>query len=122
MKEIILWLWQLPQNLIGFFIIKIMKAKQREWCDCNTKYYVCPLFRAGVSLGNYIIFDNTIHVSGFSIKHEKGHQKQSLYLGWFYLLVIGLPSIIGNIIYRIKKFDYYAQPWEKWANKLGEVR
>lgn len=116
MKRIILWLWQLPQNLIGFLIITIMKAKKQN------NYYVCPLFRAGVSLGNYIIFDHRIYVNNFSIKHEKGHQKQSLYLGWFYLLIIGLPSIIGNIIYRIKKFDYYAQPWEKWANKLGGVK
>lgn len=116
MKKLLLYLWQLPQNLIGFLIITIMKAKKQN------DYYVCPLFRAGVSLGNYIIFDHRIYVNKFSIKHEKGHQKQSLYLGLFYLLIIGLPSIIGNILRRFFEFDYYKQPWELWANKLGGIK
>jgi hypothetical protein len=120
MKKLLLYLWQLPQNLIGFFIIKIMKAEKTG--QQGITYYVCPLFRSGVSLGNYIIFDNRIYVSGFSIKHEKGHQKQSLYLGWFYLLLIGLPSIIGNILRRFFEFNYYRLPWERWADLLGDVK
>ncbi len=97
-----------------------MKAEKTELY--GTSYFVCPLFRSGVSLGNYIIFDNTIYVDNFSVKHEKGHQKQSLYLGWFYLLIIGLPSLIGNILRRFFEFDYYKQPWERWANKLGGIK
>lgn len=120
MINLFLFLWQLPQNLIGFLLILIMRAEKTE--QKGITYYVCPLFRSGVSLGNYIIFDNRIYVSGFFIKHEKGHQKQSLYLGWFYLLLIGLPSIIGNILRCFFEFDYYKQPWERWANKLGGIK
>lgn len=119
MKNLILWLWQFPQNLIGFIVIKLGKAN--NYCQMS-KIYTCHLFYAGVSLGKYIIFDNRRIIEDNDIKHEIGHQKQSLYLGWFYLIIIGLPSVIGNLIYRIKKFNYYALPWEKWADKLGNVR
>lgn len=119
MKKIILYLWQLPQNLIGFLIIKIMKAKIKKFY--GIKYFECRLFYSGVSLGDYIIFDNRILISYFDIKHEEGHQKQSLLLGPLYLLIIGIPSLIGNIIHRFIKFDYYKLPWEKWANNLAGI-
>lgn len=115
MKKLILWLWQFPQNLIGFIIVKVMKAKKIQ-------YYRCHLFYSGVSLGDYIIFDDRIFISHFDILHEIGHQKQSMILGPLYLIVIGLPSLIGNILRRFIKFDYYAQIWERWADKLGGVK
>ena len=64
------------------------------------------------------------------IRHEQGHQKQSLYLGWLYLIIIGIPSFCGNIFDRLfhrkwdvsKRYDwYFSQPWEKWADELGGV-
>lgn len=114
MKNILLYLWQLPQNLIGLLVIFFSKAKKDfagvYTTDCNF----------GVSLGNYIIINK--HCSWSDILHESGHQKQSLYLGWFYLPLIGLPSAIGNLLHRKFKFNYYAQPWEKWADKLGGVK
>lgn len=119
MKNLILWLWQFPQNLLGLIVIKLGKAN-RYWQ--HTRIYTCHLFYAGVSLGKYIVFDNRREIDDNDVKHEMGHQKQSLYLGWFYLLIIGIPSVIGNLLYRIKKFNYYNQPWEKWADKLGNVK
>lgn len=119
MKNLVLWLWQFPQNLLGFIIIKLGKANKYYHI---TNIYTCHCFYAGVSLGKYIIFDNRCITEDNNIKHEMGHQKQSLYLGWLYLIIIGIPSVIGNLIYRIKKFKYYELPWEKWADKLGNVK
>lgn len=79
----------------------------------NTKY------NFGVSLGKYVILCKKRSFN--DILHEGGHQKQSLYLGWLYLPLIGLPSVIGNLLNRFIPFDYYKQPWEAWADKLGEV-
>lgn len=120
MKNIILFLWQLPQNLLGFAVISITKSAYSYILG----YWVAPRKwgRFGVSLGKYIIFGGT--VTQKAVQHEKGHQKQSLYLGWLYLLLIGLPSLLGNIVWRIFKLSsnsYYKQPWEKWADKLGGV-
>ena len=122
MKKIILFIWQLPQNLLGLLVIHFSKA----W-TYNEKIWLTEYF-FGVSLGNYIILYKDSGTN--SIKHEQGHQKQSLYLGWLYLLIIGLPSACGNIYDRIvhKKWNtekrikwYYNLPWEKWADKLGGV-
>lgn len=127
MKKIILFLWQLPQNILGLLVILFTSSKNVGSCYVirnpdNTKWF-------GVSLGDYIIFGN--YPSNTSLKHEQGHRKQSVYLGWLYLLVIGLPSFLGNIFDRLfhKKWTankriewYYNQPWEKWADSLGGVK
>lgn len=111
-------------------------------CKCDKLYsmpnevyfYVAQKFNSnwsGVSLGNYIIFSSHHNADDNSIKHEHGHQKQSSYLGWLYLILIGLPSFVGNLYDRIahKKWTikerikwYYNQPWEKWADELGDVK
>ena len=122
MKKLIFYLWQLPQNLLGLMVIIFSKAwtfNEGVWLtECNF----------GVSLGNYIIVNKWCGEN--TIKHEQGHQKQSLYLGWLYLIVIGLPSALGNlydrIMHRAWNYQsrikwYYSQPWEKWADKLGGV-
>ena len=117
MKKVLLYLWQLPQNILGLLVILFTGAKctGSHWViknPDNTKYF-------GVSLGSYIIFGN--YPREITLKHERGHQKQSLMLGPLYLLFIGLPSAVGNLLNRIIKFDYYKQPWEAWADKLGGV-
>lgn len=130
-KKILLWFWQLPQNVVGFCLTR--KPKIVQYYKNVPIYYTKNVFGAGVSLGNYIVLDvnyYTGHITN-SIKHEYGHSRQSLYLGWLYLLIIGLPSACGNIIDRLfhKSWSiqkrcrwYYEQPWEKWADKLGAVQ
>lgn len=129
MKKILLWLWQLPQNLLGLFL-SIFADKHNYICNDSKEYhiYFMSLFSSGVSLGNYIIFDTAyktyIDILDTSVKHEHGHSIQSLYLGPLYLIVIGIPSMLGNIYARIFNKDsewYYKQPWEAWADKLGGV-
>lgn len=125
MLKIISYIWQLPQNILGLIIVLITRAKH----ESDLGFYCTYRFGwFGVSLGNYIIFGGS--PSKISINHEKGHQKQSLYLGWLYLILIGLPSFIGNIFDRLfhKKWSvekritwYYKQPWENWADSLGGV-
>ena len=130
MKKVLLWLWQLPQNLLGWFLSIFADKKHNYICNDGKEYriYFMSLFGSGVSLGNYIIFDTAyktyIAILDISVKHEHGHQKQSMYLGPLYLIVIGIPSVLGNIYSRLfhKESEwYYKQPWEAWADKLGGV-
>lgn len=121
MKNFLLYLWQLPQNLLGLLVILITGAFKAK----DGRYWVTGIGGFGVSLGTYIIFgdmNGRYEPLENSIKHEQGHQKQSLYLGPLYLLVIGLPSVIGNLLNRVIRFDYYRQPWEHWADILGGVK
>ena len=114
MKNILLYLWQLPQNLLGLLVIKFSRAKKDFAGVYSTNY------EFGVSLGKYIIVNQ--YCSWKTVMHERGHQKQSLYLGPLYLVIIGIPSGIGNLLHRVFQFNYYRQPWEVWADKLGGVK
>lgn len=133
MKSILLWIWQLPQNLIGLAVLFINRRNYKKECaavvgrDKVTYYNVKHIMDRGISLGNYIFFDSDSRFYYRDVLHECGHQIQSRYLGWLYLIAIGIPSVCGNIIDRIthkshrKDCWYYRQPWEKWADKLGGV-
>ena len=128
MRKILLWIWQLPQNLLGYFLIKILKAHTE--IIGNDRIYYAPMFDAGVSLGSYIILDEawkyvSEHSLLITIFHEQGHQKQSKILGPLYLVVVGIPSVLGNIWARIKHKNsdwYYSRYPENWADKLGGVK
>jgi hypothetical protein len=121
MMETLKIIWQLPQNLIGKIVLKVTKAQYvSSYKDANIFVWHRV---GGISLGKYIFVPQTVNED--YIKHEYGHTIQSKYLGWFYLLVIGLPSLIwagccgayrkkNNVSY----YDFYT---EKWADKLGGV-
>jgi capsid portal protein len=82
--------------------------------------------KAGVSLGNFILLykaeDTNNEICKISVHHEYGHQIQSRYFGFLYLILVGIPSLY-NFIYA-KKYNkddkwYYNRYPEKWADKLG---
>lgn len=120
MVNILLYIHQLPQNLIGFTLVHLLKCTKNVMYGIEY-YNANKLFFSGISLGNYIILDKR-SILPYDIKHEYGHQKQSLYLGWLYLFIIGLLSLTGNFIDRVHHLDYYNLPWEKWADELGGVQ
>lgn len=126
--EILLYIWQLPQNILGLLLLLIY-GKERLYHRLNgRRFYYTGEMPSGISLGNYIIL--WCESYGNSLKHEYGHSIQSRILGPLYLIVIGLPSLCGNIYDRVahscwsdslRAKWYYNQPWEKWADKLGKV-
>lgn len=126
LKNVLLYIWQLPQHIIGLCILlyhKIRKAYCKQFeVDSVNIYRAKYVGNAGISLGNYIFIDIDRILTKNTVLHEHGHQMQSKYLGPFYLIIIGIPSAIGNIIDRIHRIDYYKQPWEAWADKLGGVK
>ena len=130
MKNIILWLWQLPQHLLGLLIVKITGAVKfnNQLLPVEADTYLTEKHQMGISLGRYIIIGK--EYSDTTEKHERGHSRQSLYLGPLYLIVVGIPSATRNIWQRLfhKKWDiqkrinwYYGSYPEKWADKLGGV-
>ena len=123
MIKLLLYVWQLPQEIIGYFLVLILKGKQSKFGIIGI-YTVPNLFHSGISIGDYIIFDSRIELSEIDVLHEYGHQLQSRFLGPLYLLIVGIPSLIGNIYSRIKKKDekwYYSRFPENWADRLGGV-
>lgn len=127
MKKFLLTLWQAPQILVGYIILLFVHSEVEVKENVkNITYYFTKGFRGGISLGTIIIL-NARYIYNYpnTLKHEYGHTRQSLYLGWLYLIVIGIPSIIwaamyGTIIKR-EGNKYYTFYTEKWADKLGGV-
>jgi hypothetical protein len=129
LKELKEWaevIWQFPQNLVGIIVVAVTQAEPtgREFEYVARKW---PYF--GVSLGDYIIFGQE-KGDTVSYMHEYGHHKQSLHLGWFYLIVVGVPSLIGNLWDRFAHKNwshwkrekwYYTRFPENWADRLGCV-
>lgn len=121
---ILLYIWQLPQNLLGL-VIKAFYKENAFLMYRDKKMYVCPGLSGGISLGNTVI----VGKYPFSkkdwnlVKHEFGHTRQSLYLGPLYLIVVGLPSILWALLQeRVIKKDYHWFYTERWADKLGNVQ
>ena len=128
MKKTIMFLWQLPQNLMGLLLLALFRTLDDE-CLEITKNGVLICFsdkmRGGVSLGKYIFLGETVRHQNKDIQHEYGHCRQSMRLGWLYLPIIGLPSIIHACLYKYEPSnpDGYYNFWtEAWADRLGGVR
>jgi hypothetical protein len=133
MKKALIYLWQLPQNLLGLLLILFYQPEKKHVLPNGNIVYYAFKMQGGISLGKYS-FVNVCHyrkdmgesLARNIVRHEAiGHAKQSLYLGWLYLLIIGLPSIIwawmyGNMI-KPTKNGYYRFYTERWADYLGGI-
>lgn len=124
------WSWEFPQSLLGAILLPFWKRYEIEKGEyLDQKVHLYNKFPGGISLGYYILIKKSRCGDKYtlrSIQHEHGHGIQSKYLGPLYLFIIGIPSIVHNIIYRIKKkrhirCNYYDFYTEKSADKLGGV-
>lgn len=117
--RLILYLWQLPQHLLGLLLLGILRPEVSIAFGRGKAFFARKMKRA-ISLGRYIIVEAGRGTPSV-LSHEYGHTRQSLYLGPLYLLVIGLPSLIHACLYKPQKGNYYDFYTEKWADHLGGV-
>jgi hypothetical protein len=119
MKQLLLWLWCFPQNLVGFMVKHITKAEKKG------NHYRFHSKLGSVSLGEYIFLCPDHWRDITTLKHEHGHRVQSRILGWLYLPIIALPSIIwaGYFDWYREKYNvsYYSFYTEKWADQIAGI-
>ena len=118
--EFLLWIWQAPQNVVGlvFRLIYGWAAILYRGVDV----VVCDRFPGGISLGRTIVVKRPYLYDPDTWNHEYGHTRQSVYLGPFYLFVVGLPSLLWAAYWTPDRgVSYYSFYTEKWADKLGGV-
>ena len=117
--------WCLPQNLVGLILFLLYwKGKHQYFRGAvvtSWKRDCCA------SIGCFIFMDEISFTQSRPILiHEYGHTVQSVILGWLYLPVIFLPSVIWFSVPALKKFrrekkySYYKFYTEHWANYLAE--
>jgi hypothetical protein len=122
-KRIVLYIWQLPQHVFAIVLLFIFHKKM-----VSVSKYKCGVVNYldvgwGVSLGKYILLRQ--NAAEKTVKHEYGHSIQSMYFGPLYLIIIGLPSIVMNLLSRVNILNeekYYERWPESWADSLGGVQ
>lgn len=117
-----LWLWQLPQNLLGLLLVAILRPED-AYDYHGSKVYYSHRMRGGISLGRYIVIRSyQLNDGAKTERHELGHSMQSRMLGWLYLFVIGIPSILWAAWWHEgRNRSYYSFYTERWADRLGGV-
>ena len=129
--EILLYLWQLPQNLVGLCVLRwywkrasgpIERGRARVW---NIEGWEGRRYIRCVTFGRYILTGMPYWDHRFfnMVRHEEGHYKQSLMLGWLYLPFIGICSGLWALWWNedrgVEYDDFFI---EKWADKWGGLR
>lgn len=118
--EILLWIWQAPQNLVGL-VFRLIYG----WPNAlfrGVPVVVSNRFPGGISLGRTIVVKRPYFSDPDTWGHEYGHTRQSLYLGPLYLFVVGIPSLLWAWYWTPNRgVSYYSFYTEKWADKLGGV-
>ena len=126
--NILLAVWQLPQILLGLIMLAIFRNKTTYTNPYNhiTVWNINCHYAFGnacFSTGPFIVTCNG-YVDDEILRHETGHSLQSVLLGWFYHILVSIPSVCLFWYKKINKKDqkwYYAHYPESWANKLGGV-
>ena len=101
--RVLLYIWQLPQNLLGLLLFwwygRGCKSSKGDYVTYKILY--SEKMHGGISLGRYIVLPYHYLRSTSSsyvqktIHHEHGHTRQSLYLGWLYLLSLAFRQLLG---------------------------
>lgn len=127
--DFFLYLWQLPQNILGLLLIAIYKGvfyasvKGNNHASPPSRLYFSKSMSGGVSLGRYILLSEKYKTTFNTWYHERGHAIQSLILGPLYLIVVGLPSLLWAAWWTPDRgVSYYSFYTERWADKLGGVK
>lgn len=116
------FIWELPQNLVGFFVALFsgFDSVSRETLHDGKALVFTWSMSSGISLGWFQVVSR--NASQTTVSHEVGHSHQSLYLGWLYLIIIGLPSIIwAGLIHPHTNKSYYWFYTERWADKCAGI-
>ena len=137
----LLILWQLPQWLLGWTVVGVLKARgkivniipckrwYRTW-NANVLYLttVCETsLNLGGSFGPLVIVPENRDEN--TLMHERGHSVQSMMLGPLYLFVVGIPSFTMNVLSVVlwmmgrEQFarDYYKRWPESWADRIAGI-
>lgn len=106
MVKVLLYIWQLPQNILGFLL-----SRKPEFV--STGYGINIYYKKNISflsytLGNYTIMDY-FYCGRCSKIHnlEKKYNKISKMLGPLYIFIIFIPQFFINIIVRFKTKEVF---------------
>lgn len=125
MKEMLMYFWQFPQNLLAIFALNYYRPTKMYKLEDGTELYYSSRISGGLTLGKYVFVAAThyrykveISLLRDTVRHNAiGHTKQSRLLGWFYLPAVLGSLALGKLLGK-KKYEF---GMEKWADKIANV-
>ena len=132
-KEVILYLWQLPQNIVGLVLLLVYKPDVKLIAENGNYVYFSKYMPGGISLGKYSIIDKDYYIYYAKNNDEKaleldvtkhealGHGTQSKILGPLYLPIVGLQSIIWAWLYG-SVIPYSKNGYYKFWTENGQIK
>ena len=123
LKDIILYIWCLPQNIAGLLAKLIYGCTSGKYGDvtvCRSEKYAPFCF----SLGRYIFLSGGVEPGSRLFYHEYGHTVQSRILGPLYLFAVGIPSFVWCHLFtgfRVRRGIGYGSFYtERWADRISD--
>ena len=123
----LLFLWQLPQNLLGLLLLAFLPTTvpadfKGAWHRLpSTLLFFSDRMNGAVTFGRYVLIASGSNYN--TMAHERGHSIQSMILGPLYLVVIGLPSLLWAAWWNESRgVSYYWFYTERWADRLGGTK
>ena len=120
---ILLCIWQLPQLLVALIMYPFL-GKKKIIADRHFNFCIeGENMSGGISLGPIAYVSQKMSKRAPDVAHEvDGHTKQSKYVGWLYLIIYGIPSIIWAWVHDYHTSCYYDFYTEKSANKFAGLK
>mgnify|MGYP007056204443 CR=1 FL=1 len=129
---LIQWTWGFMQNISGLCMAILWR--QKDWHIYKnaivTHYTNRRKAKQGYfAVGMFIFTDDQLPEATYNkvLSHEYGHTVQSMILGPFFPLLVGLPSMLRFRYFNFMKkrgkkpVEKYSVKYpENWANRLGE--
>ena len=114
---ILLCIWQFPQLIVALIMWPFL-GKKKLVADRHFNFcWRGEKMSGGISLGPFAYVSPYSSTKPTTIAHETdGHTVQSKILGWCYLPLIGLESLLWAWLYNPQKHCYYDFYTEKSAN------
>lgn len=126
LAAVLLYLWQLPQNLLGLLLVSFMPTSvpadfKGDWRRLpSALLFFSSRMNGAITFGRYVLMSEGSKYN--TMAHERGHSIQSMILGPLYLIVIGIPSILWAAWWNEgRNRSYYSFYTERWADRLGGV-
>jgi hypothetical protein len=135
MRDILAFIHQAPQELLGMIISRIwikcgievykpgsvVKLEKKHGIEvfviCNEsrkKHRLLKHVTGTLSLGSRICMDDTAGM--YDLLHAIGRTAQSKKFGWLYPLIVGIPSLFNNIYDRLFHADWTIPNRKYWLH------
>ena len=124
-KDIALYVWQAPQNILGVLALNYYKPKSMYELEDGTEIYYSNRINGGLTLGKHVFvaathYRNKVEISLLrdTVRHNAiGHTRQSRLLGWFYLPAVLGSLAVGKMLGK-KKYEF---GMERWADRISNT-